>query len=347
MNARQLLFLDPRAIRPDPANVRQDDDELESLVTSLRTYGVLQPLGVVREGDSYRVVYGNRRRAAAILAGLPSVPCVELQGLAETDRLVPQVIENVQRRDLTDLEKAQAFSRLRRLVAEGSLSPSGNDGGQTAKASQPSEDEIDGVVAEMVGLTVRTVRRYLALLDLAPGVLRLLQERSLSITQAQHLRAVANPIHQEELALQAVEQGLTARQIERAVRILTRRTDVTPADAVRLAASDDVVLEESRKPAAVQRLPQRPRVEEREDDDEEAASEPFDDGREPATADGHRVFRIRTMDAFCDVVARLARSLQDGDLQRALQRDPDGMTKLRLSARQLAFVLEEVRRLMG
>ena len=76
MNARQLLFLDPRAIRPDPANVRQDDDELESLVTSLRTYGVLQPLGVVREGDSYRVVYGNRRRAAAILAGLPSVPCV-------------------------------------------------------------------------------------------------------------------------------------------------------------------------------------------------------------------------------------------------------------------------------
>src|SRR5687768_2014054 len=107
-----LLELDPRQIAPDPDNVRRNDgDGLDALADSLREHGVLQPLGVTRESGGFRVVYGSRRREAAILAGLPRVPCVLVEAPAE-DRLVRQLVENLQRQDLNDLDKAEGLARL-------------------------------------------------------------------------------------------------------------------------------------------------------------------------------------------------------------------------------------------
>ena len=77
---------------------------------------MLQPLGVSRENGGFRVVYGSRRRAAAIQVGLPEVPCVVVDASPE-DRLIHQMLENLQRRDLNDMDKAEGFARLRRNLA--------------------------------------------------------------------------------------------------------------------------------------------------------------------------------------------------------------------------------------
>ncbi|MDQ3701242.1 MAG: chromosome partitioning protein ParB, partial [Chloroflexota bacterium] len=61
----------------------------------------------------------------------------------------------------------------------------------------------------------------------------------------------------------------------------------------------------------------------------------------------HRVFRIRTLSAFCDEVDRLARCVQDGDLARALRGDVNAPTRLRLATKQLTFVLQSVDNLLG
>ena len=89
-----------------------------ALATSIATDGLLQPIGVRPDADGrFRVVYGGRRLAAAVKLGLAEVPCLVLD--EGGDPLVQQILENVQRRDLGDMEKARAFARLgERITAE-------------------------------------------------------------------------------------------------------------------------------------------------------------------------------------------------------------------------------------
>jgi len=106
-------------IAPDPDQPRRamDDASLRELAASLMEYGVLQPLLVREDGyldderARYRIIAGGRRYAAALLAGLARLPVVvrETEGAALR---VTQLIENVQREDLTPLEEARAFKEL-------------------------------------------------------------------------------------------------------------------------------------------------------------------------------------------------------------------------------------------
>lgn len=56
----QLLWIDPRALEPDPQGIREDPGEIDGLAATIAEYGLLQPLGVIDIGRSrYRIVYGN------------------------------------------------------------------------------------------------------------------------------------------------------------------------------------------------------------------------------------------------------------------------------------------------
>ncbi|MCS7001903.1 MAG: hypothetical protein NZ518_03540, partial [Dehalococcoidia bacterium] len=59
-------------------------------------------------------------------------------------------------------------------------------------------------------------------------------------------------------------------------------------------------------------------------------------------ADGNRIRRIRTVDAFCDEVDRLVRCLDDGDLAKAAARKPESASRLRLANRQLRWLHEHL-----
>src|SRR4029079_2071542 len=78
------------------------------MVESVSRHGILQPLLVRVVDGAYQLVAGERRLLPSRRAGLAKVPCrvIELddQGVCEV-----AIIENVQRSDLSDLEKAQAF----------------------------------------------------------------------------------------------------------------------------------------------------------------------------------------------------------------------------------------------
>jgi ParB family chromosome partitioning protein len=331
----RLLYLDPRTIAPDPDNVRRDGPgDLEALAASIRAHGLLQPIGVAREGQAYRIVYGNRRREAAIRAGLATIPCLPVEGTAE-DRLVRQILENLQRQDLNDLDQAEGFARLRRYVSR-----------QQPKLSGRA---LDDAVGQMVGLSAATVRRYLGLRELAPAVRDLLAEGQLTVTQAQHLGALDDPLRQEAVAQLAVERDLSAAAIARACRAAQARPNLPIAEAVDLA-EQGVVPDPILTPKAVPtRLPPRPRAESGDDADlwgpEEQAADAAPEPRAPAgptTADGNRRFRIRTVSGFCDEVDRLARCLQEGDLAKAATTEGDAAVRLRLAARQLEYVQREL-----
>lgn len=100
-------------IEPHEQNVRQDLGDLAELAASIRAQGILQPLVVCvhpwRPG-CFQLLAGHRRLAAAKLAGLDYVPVVVRQA-AEEPR-VPMLVENLQRAQLTAVEKAEAFGAL-------------------------------------------------------------------------------------------------------------------------------------------------------------------------------------------------------------------------------------------
>lgn len=110
--------IDPALILPNPAQPRREfpEDELYQLADSIRRYGILQPLTVRRRvNDAGRICYeliaGERRLRAAVIAGLPRVPCRVLQISGEQSAELA-LIENIQRRDLNPFEEASAISLL-------------------------------------------------------------------------------------------------------------------------------------------------------------------------------------------------------------------------------------------
>ena len=186
------------------ANKRQprrrfDDAGLEELSKSIRRTGILQPVLVSREGGRYRIVAGERRVRAARLAGLSEVPVIVREGVTDRDQLLLALVENLQRKDLTILEEAEAYRHLK------------DDFGLT------QED-----VAERVGKDRATVANALRLLKLAAPVRELLEAGGLSAGHARALLGLPSAADQEQLAKEVVRRGLSVRATESRVNDLQK-----------------------------------------------------------------------------------------------------------------------------
>ena len=109
-------------MKPNPFQPRREFDEnrLKELSESIRQYGVLQPLVVVRcEHEvstgtvvDYELIAGERRLRASKLAGLLQVPVIIREEPAEQVKLELALVENVQREDLGPIERAIAFRQM-------------------------------------------------------------------------------------------------------------------------------------------------------------------------------------------------------------------------------------------
>ena len=110
---RQVLELPVDALVPNPNQPRRhfSQEELEELAGSISQLGVLQPLTVRRSGQSWELIAGERRWRAARLAGLATVPCLEVAASDETSSLMA-LVENLQRKDLDFWEEALALRQL-------------------------------------------------------------------------------------------------------------------------------------------------------------------------------------------------------------------------------------------
>jgi ParB/RepB/Spo0J family partition protein len=112
---RVLLELDPRQLEDNPHNPRADLGDLTELTDSIRAVGVLEPLIVTPTGAGrHMLLFGHRRRAAAVEAGLATVPCdvrAEYAGKS-AEQIADMLAENLHRRDLTNLEEAAGYEQL-------------------------------------------------------------------------------------------------------------------------------------------------------------------------------------------------------------------------------------------
>lgn len=184
------------AIRPNAKQPRQvfDEDALDELKTSIREFGLLQPV-VVRETEpgSYELVMGERRWRATRELGLATIPAI-VRGTADDAMLRDALLENLHRVQLNPLEEAAAYRQL--------LDEFGTTHEQLATRIGRSRSQVTNTV-RLLNLPVPVQRRV------AAGVL--------TAGHARALLSLEDPDQQDQLATRIVAEGLSVRAVEEIV----------------------------------------------------------------------------------------------------------------------------------
>ena len=221
-----LISLDPHSVAPNPEQPRRafEPEALAALGDSIRLHGLLHPIVVQREGETYILVAGERRLRAAQLAGVSSIPAI-VRPAAESSRhqLEMALTENLLRTDLNPMEEAAAYARLSDAF------------GLTHEA-----------IALRLGRSRSGVSNAIRLLDLPAPVQEAVADARLTASHARALLVLPHAGDQEAVAALVIADGLNVRQTERAVQErLTRAAEAPRRDRVALpdeAAPDDVAL---------------------------------------------------------------------------------------------------------
>ncbi len=98
-------------IDPNPNQPRQVMGDLSELIASISEKGIIEPLIVRQRGDRFQIIAGERRYQASVQAGLRELPVV-FRDVDDTEVIELALIENLQRKDLTPFEEAEALHGL-------------------------------------------------------------------------------------------------------------------------------------------------------------------------------------------------------------------------------------------
>lgn len=188
-------------IEPNKNQPRKEfnEDALQELADSIKQFGVIEPLVVVKRKGYYELIAGERRWRAARLAGLKEVPVV-IKDYDDQQIVEIALIENIQREDLNPIEEAHAYER---LIQEFNL----------------TQDEV----AERVSKSRTTVTNALRLLKLTEKVQQMLIDDMLSIGHVRALITIADPQLQYETAMYIFDKKLSVRETESYVKKLLNK----------------------------------------------------------------------------------------------------------------------------
>lgn len=158
-----------------------DDEDMEALVESILTQGVLTPL-VVRqmEEDAYEIISGHRRLHACKKAGITTVPAL-IYSLDRNAAAIALVDSNLHREKILPSEKAFAYKlKLEAMNRQGQRT-------DLTSTQDVSKFRTNELVGEANGDSRETVRRYIRLTYLLPEILEKVDEGKVAFTPAVHL----------------------------------------------------------------------------------------------------------------------------------------------------------------
>ena len=179
----------------EQARKRFDQESLEELASSIKEYGLIQPIVVTKKDDYYSIVAGERRWRASKIAGLTEIPAI----IREDDEKVNaeiSLIENMQREDLNPIEKATGIKTLMDNYGM-------------------SQEEV----AKKLGKARSTIANWARVLNLDPRVLDMVREGKITEGHCKALLAITDPDKQYQAAIHMLERGTTVRQMENKAKI--------------------------------------------------------------------------------------------------------------------------------
>ena len=167
---KMIPIHDLHPFRDHPFYVR-DDEAMESLRDSIREYGVLSPLLARPKGESYELVSGHRRRAAALKLGMTELPVI-VREMTDDEAIILMVDSNIQRENLLPSEKAFAY----KLKFEALK----HQGQRTSVQHAPKLSTE--VIGESAGVSKDTIKRYIRLTHLIKPILNLMDEGQIALS---------------------------------------------------------------------------------------------------------------------------------------------------------------------
>ena len=209
VSGRQVYATDKIEINRIEANPYQprinfDKESLEELATSIKQLGIIQPITVREISDEkYQIISVERRFRASQMAGLTEIPAY-IRHADDSNMLELALVENIQREDLDDIEVAISYQR---LIEECKLT---------------QED-----LADRVGKKRPTIANYLRLLKLPPEIQLAIKQKQISMGHARALVNIEETDQQLQLLHQTIENELSVRQVEKAVRQINHPEDFT------------------------------------------------------------------------------------------------------------------------
>ena len=171
-----------------------DDEKLEELSESIKTYGLLQPILVQKRDGYYEIIAGERRWRAALKAGLKEIPVI-VRDYTAKEILELSLVENIQRENLNPIEESRAYKR---LMDEFGL----------------SQEEV----AQRVSKSRSAVANSLRLLKLEENVQKMVIEGQITMGHARALLPLEIPEEQLKMAQEIVEKQLSVRETEKKVK---------------------------------------------------------------------------------------------------------------------------------
>jgi len=204
-NGRQVCWLPMDSIFPNPGQPRKEfnDFALMELASSIRQFGLLQPITVQKKKAGYEIVMGERRYRACQMLGFTHIDAFVLPA-AQDDCAFLALIENIQRENLHYFEEAEAYAELLKQ-------------GITQEA-----------LARRLGKSASGIANKLRLMKLEPELRHFLMEEGLSERHARALLSLPDAKGRERIAHQAALQHLTVRETEMLVQRAQKRLPVPP-----------------------------------------------------------------------------------------------------------------------
>ncbi len=205
-------------VDPNPHQPRQDfkPAALESLASSIKLHGILQPLVATKSGSRYELIAGERRLRAAKLAGLDTVPLI-VRSFDEQQKLELALIENLQREDLNPMETATAYKKL--------------------------QDQFNLTLEQIgrkVGHDYSTVSNSIRLLGLPIEAKRAIMAGQISEGHGRVILSVREPAKQAEMLELIMKNGWNVRQAEEFARAFKRKEGTPEHGFKRIAATNEV-----------------------------------------------------------------------------------------------------------
>lgn len=191
-NESDIIQIPLNEIRPNPYQPRRifDKEALDELATSIRNYGVFQPIIVKKSIKGYDLVAGERRLRASKLAGMETIPAI-VKEFSDAEMREIALLENLQRENLSSIELAWAYK------------------GIIDSLHIRQED-----LAAKIGKSRSHVTNTLGLLRLPDDVQDMVRDNKISMGHARVLSKIENNEKVEELANKVAEENISVRDLE-------------------------------------------------------------------------------------------------------------------------------------
>ena len=179
-------------VRPNPFQPRKkfDNESLEELATSIKNYGVFQPIIVKKSIKGYDLVAGERRLRASKMAGLSNIPAI-IKDFNDEEMREIALLENLQREDLSAVELAWAYKGI-------------------IDSLHITQDEL----ASRLGKSRSSVTNILGLLRLPTEIQNMVIDNKISMGHARVLSKIEDVNKIKELSKKVINDNLSVRDLE-------------------------------------------------------------------------------------------------------------------------------------